>query len=231
MSLFTISDLHLCLSSGEEKSMDVFAGWENYIEKLEKNWKSTVLDEDTVIIPGDISWAKNLKDSFKDFYFLNSLPGKKIILKGNHDYWWSSKKKMDEYFKENSFDTLSILHNNAFKVENFSICGTRGWCIDSSLKEDEKILKREVLRLETSIDQALKFDAKPLVFLHYPPIFGGYECKEILGVLLEKNIKRCYYGHVHGKNLRKKIVIGKYKGIDFNLVSCDFVNFCPVLIE
>lgn len=231
MALFTISDLHLCLSSGKEKSMDVFDGWENYIERLEKNWRNTVSDDDTVIIPGDISWAKNLKESFKDFYFLNSLPGKKIILKGNHDYWWSSKKKMDEYFKENSFDTLSILHNNAFKVENFSICGTRGWCMDSSLIEDEKILKREALRLETSIDAALNFDAEPLVFLHYPPVFGGYECKEILDVLLKKNIKRCYYGHVHGKNLRKKIVIGKYKGIDFNLISGDFVNFCPVLIE
>ena len=126
MALFTISDLHLCLSTGNIKSMDVFNGWENYIEKLKNNWITLVSDNDTVVIPGDISWAKKLDETYDDFKFLNSLPGKKILIKGNHDYWWDSKKKMNEYFLENKFDTLSILYNSAFKVSNFSICGTRG---------------------------------------------------------------------------------------------------------
>lgn len=230
LSLFGISDLHLCLSSGKDKAMDIFNGWENYIEKLKCNWTNLVSDEDTVVIAGDISWAKKLDESFADFSFLNFLPGKKIILKGNHDYWWSSKNKMNTYFLNNSFNTLSILHNSAFKVGDFAICGTRGWFIDSSEKEDGKILKREVGRLNTSIDEALKFNAEPIVFLHYPPVYGGVECSEIMNVLIERNIKKCFYGHIHGKNARKKIVIGDYKGINFNLLSCDFVNFCPVLI-
>lgn len=230
MALFTISDLHLCLSTGNIKSMDVFNGWKNYIEKLKNNWINLVSDNDTVVIPGDISWAKKLDETYDDFKFLNSLPGKKILIKGNHDYWWDSKKKMNEYFLENKFDTLSTLYNSAFKVSNFSVCGTRGWCLDKHEEEDEKILKREVGRLNLSIDEALKFNLEPIVFLHYPPIYGNMLCQDILDVLIKRNIKRCYYGHIHGKNARRNIFEGDYKNIKFRLVSCDYTNFSPVLV-
>lgn len=231
MALFAIADLHLSLSAGQDKAMDVFEGWENYIEKLEKNWRNVVTDNDTVVIAGDISWAKRLEDSFEDFSFLNSLPGKKILLKGNHDYWWTSKKKIDTYFQNNSFNTLSVIKNSAVKVENFAVCGTRGWCMDPTEVEDEKILRREILRLEMSINEALKIDAEPIVFLHYPPVYGGNECSEIIDILIKNKIKKCYYGHIHGKHSRKKVVTGDYRGIKFNLVACDFVNFCPILVN
>ena len=211
--------------------MDVFNGWENYIEKLQKNWHKTVTTDDTVVIAGDISWTMRLEDAYDDFDFLDKLPGKKIILKGNHDYWWTTKNKIHSFLTKNSFKTLSILHNSAEKIDNFAICGTRGWFIDSLEAEDEKILNREVMRLTTSINEALKFCAEPIVFLHYPPVYGNSECQEIIDVLANKGIKKCYYGHIHGKNSSKKAVLGDYKGINFNLISCDFLDFCPIRVQ
>ncbi len=229
MSLYAIADLHLSL--GSDKPMDIFGGWDNYVARLEKNWRSIVNKEDTVVIAGDISWAMRLDEIYKDFLFLNTLPGKKILLKGNHDYWWSTRKKIEDYLKSNDFNSISILFNSAEPVDHFAVCGTRGWSYDCATDEDIKILKREVSRLTTSVEQALKTGLEPIVFLHYPPVFSGYECGDIIEVLQKYNIKKCYYGHIHGKNIASKTVTGLYKGIDFNVISCDQIGFKPVLIS
>lgn len=228
MSLYAIADLHLSL--GSDKPMDVFGGWDNYIERLSENWKNTVKNDDTVVIAGDISWSMRLEQTFKDFSFIESLPGRKIFLKGNHDYWWTTRKKIEEYLKENNFNSISVLFNSAEVADNFAICGTRGWSYDCSTQEDVKILNREVGRLTTSIEQAKKFNREIIAFLHYPPVFSGYECNEIMNVLQKYKIKKCYYGHIHGKQIGKKAVTGIYKGIDFHMISSDQVDFTPVLV-
>lgn len=229
MSLFAIADLHL--SFGTDKKMDVFTGWSNYTQRLEKNWRSVVTDDDTVVIAGDVSWAMKLEDTKKDFEFINSLPGKKIIIKGNHDYWWSTKRKMENYLHENGFNTISILYNTAYSVDKFAICGTRGWFYDAESDDDKKVLNREIGRLNASIDVAAKLGGEIIAFLHYPPVYGCAECKEIIDTLILRNITRCYYGHVHGSEAIKRAYIGEYKGISFNLISCDYTNFIPVLIK
>ena len=156
MSLYAIADLHLSL--GADKLMDIFGGWDNYVTRLEENWRRTVKADDTVVIAGDISWAMRLEQSFNDFAFIESLPGKKILLKGNHDYWWTTRKKIEDFFQKNNFNSMSILFNSAEIVENFAVCGTRGWSYDCSTQEDIKILNREVGRLTTSIEQAKQTD-------------------------------------------------------------------------
>ena len=229
MSVYAIADLHLSLNAN--KSMEAFPGWNGYIEKISDNWLKTVKNEDTVVIAGDISWAMQLKDSYKDFKFLNSLPGKKILMRGNHDYWWATVKKINEFFQENNFSTLSLLFNNAWPVENICVCGTRGWMYNYEDAKDEKIYLREVGRLRASLDFANQYDLEPIVFLHYPPVYGTFESEEIINLLIERNIKKCYYGHIHGGGVKKSVVQGKYKGIDFKLISCDYINFTPMLIS
>lgn len=229
MSLFAIADLHL--SFGSDKPMDVFDGWQNYTVRLEKNWRAVVNDDDTVVIAGDISWAMKIEDAVKDFAFINSLPGKKLILKGNHDYWWSTKKKIDEFLEKNGFYTISIIHNNAVKVGDCAVCGTRGWLYNAQTDEDVKIVNREVGRLNASINDAEKQEAQPIVFLHYPPVYDGIECKEILSVLKRHSIKRCYFGHIHGTQAAKRAITGEYDGIKMHLISCDYLNFMPMLVR
>mgnify|MGYP001769060163 CR=1 FL=1 len=228
MSVYAIADLHL--SFGTDKSMDIFAGWDDYVKKIEENWKATVNANDTVVIAGDISWAMRLEEAKKDLEFINNLPGNKIIIKGNHDYWWSTKSKIKKFLKENSLNTISVLFNSAYPVENVCICGTRGWMYNSEGDEDERILSREVGRLRYSLDIAKKHDLEPVVFLHYPPVYGREEAKEIMNLLIERKVKKCYYGHIHGSGSKKNIVEGDYKGIYFKLISCDYINFCPVLV-
>ena len=229
MSLYAIADLHLSFST--DKPMDIFGGWDNYVVRLQENWNKVVKKEDTVVVAGDISWAMQLEQTFKDFSFIDSLPGRKIFLKGNHDYWWGTRKKIEEYLKNNNFNSISILFNSAEIVENFAVSGTRGWSYDCSTQEDIKILNREVGRLTTSIEQAQNFNREIIVFLHYPPVFSGYECPEIINVLQKYNIKKCYYGHIHGKRVASKAVVGHYKGIDFRMISCDQIGFEPVLVH
>ena len=224
MSLFAIADLHLSL--GVDKPMDVFPGWAGYVEKLEKNWRENVRPEDTVVVAGDISWAMSLEEGEKDFAFLERLPGTKILLKGNHDLWFSTKTKVEKFFAENGFSTLKILFNNAYEYGDRAICGTRGWMNDPI---EKKVLLRECGRLRMSLEEGKKFGKEPLVFLHYPPVFGGGECYEILDVLLEYGIKQVYYGHIHGYSSGYAIN-GIRNGIDFRLISCDFVQFNPVKI-
>ena len=228
MSLFAIGDTHLSLNT--QKPMDIFNGWDNYVERLSKNWNALVTSDDTVVIMGDVSWAMHLEEAEKDFSFLNDLPGEKIILKGNHDYWWNTRRKMDTYFTENQFSTLHILHNDAYRVGDVSICGTRGWFYDSTEKDVDKVLLREVQRLRTSIQAGKALGGEPIVFLHYPPITNAQRCEPILNVLMEEKIQRCYYAHLHGE-VTKYAFNGTYEGIKFELLSGDYVKFCPKLVE
>ncbi len=226
MSLFAIADTHL--SFGTNKPMDTFDGWQNYTEKLEKNWNNLVSPDDYTVIAGDISWAMNFDELLKDFEFINSLNGKKIILKGNHDYWWNTASKMNKFVAENKFDTISFLHNNAYDFNGFSVCGSRGWFFDSEEAKDEKVLNREVMRIKASIDCA-KNDEK-IVFLHYPPITTNEVCEEILNILTVSGIKKCYYGHLHGA-AAKFSVDDTVNEIDFKLISADKLNFVPYLVK
>ena len=228
MSLFAIADLHLSL--GCDKPMDVFPGWQNYTDRLEKNWRAVVGRDDTGVSAGDISWAMKLEEAINDFSFINSLPGKKLILKGNHDYWWSTRKKIEDFLKQNGLDTIRIIHNNAVIVGEVAVCGTRGWLYNAETDEDVKIVNREVGRLNASIDDAEKQGAKPVVFLHYPPVYDGAECKGILDVLKERGIQKCYFGHIHGSEAARRAITGEYEGIKMVLISCDYLNFMPALV-
>lgn len=228
MSIYAIGDTHLSFST--DKPMDIFGGWTDYVYRLEKNWRAIIKDEDTVVIPGDISWAMSLEGAEEDFRFLHNLPGKKIILKGNHDYWWTTKKKMDTFLKEKGFDSIEILHNNAFRVGDFTICGSRGWFYDAQTGLDKKVIAREAARIDRSVEEAKKLGGELLVFLHYPPLSGEQKCDEIMEVLIRHGIKRCFYGHLHGGSCLYAVQ-GEVDGIDFSLVSADFLQFCPRIIE
>ena len=229
MSLFAIADPHLSL--GTDKPMDVFHGWSDYVPRLKENWERLITDDDTVVIGGDISWAMRLEECDADFGFIHSLPGQKIFLKGNHDYWWQTKKKIEDYLALKGFDSIRILFNNAYEVGDFAVCGTRGWYYDKEGEHDIKVINREIGRLRTSYNAALATGKRPVVFLHYPPVYGDIECEEIMNALLELGVKTCYYGHLHGDRTHKNAVQGEYKGIDFHLISCDYTRFVPVLVR
>jgi len=225
MSLYAIADLHLSFGV-PEKTMSVFRGWENYQERIEKNWLELINPDDTVVIAGDISWGMNIKESAPDFAFLDRLPGKKILIKGNHDYWWTTQNKIKKFFSENNFTTLNILHNNHYRYDNYGICGTRGWVNMPDEPFDAKILAREAGRLETSVKSALAENLEPVVFLHYPPIFGNSFNYDILDVLYNYKIKKCFYGHVHGRSHASGIR-GFYDNIFFSMISGDYLQFIP----
>ncbi len=230
MSLFAIGDLHLSFGV-PDKTMNIFHGWDNYQELIEKNWLENVKDEDTVVLAGDISWGMSLQQARPDFDFIDKLPGKKIILKGNHDYWWTTKKKMDNFLEAEGFTTLKILHNNHFRYdERYAICGTRGWVNMPGEKQDEKVLMREVQRLETSIKSAADEGLEPIVFMHYPPIFATNFNYDILEILYRYKVKICCYGHIHGRPSHKLCVQGVYDDIDFHLISGDYIQFSPKCI-
>lgn len=226
MSIYAIADTHL--SFGTDKPMDSFVGWNDYVDRIEKNWNKLVTNDDTVIIAGDISWAMNFDQLKADFDFINKLNGQKIILKGNHDYWWNTAKKMNAFIEENGFNTIKILHNNSYTICDYSICGSRGWYYGSEDCHDELVLDREVGRIKLSLDAAQTDNI--ILFLHYPPITTDTKCEKILDVIKEYGIKKCYYGHLHGV-AAKFAIDDNIDGTDFKLISCDRLGFIPKLVE
>ncbi len=227
MAVFVIGDLHLSL--GTDKPMDVFPGWEGYLPKLERSWRALVAPEDTVVLAGDTSWAMNLADTKADFTFLQGLPGQKWLLKGNHDYWWTTARKMQTFLQENGLDSLHILHNNACVVGDAALCGTRGWPFDDVAAQGEKLMAREAGRLRMSL-QAGQQAAQRIAFLHYPPVYPGASAKEIVEVLQEFHVTECYYGHLHGRSIRFAVQ-GDVEGIRYKLISADSLGFCPYKIR
>ena len=226
MSLFVLADLHLCLGD-PSKTMSIFSGWQDYQERIKKHWLELIKNEDTVVLPGDISWGMSLAEAAPDFHFINELPGEKIIIKGNHDYWWSTMKKMEDFLAAEGCSTIKILHNNHYRYGEYGICGTRGWVNMPGETQDEKVLKREVQRLETSIKSALAEGLKPIVFLHYPPIFATNFNYDILEILYRYNISDCYYGHIHGRSAHDLCIKNTYDGINFHLIAGDYLQFIP----
>ena len=248
MALFVIADLHLSIDI--DKPMDIFEGWQDYEKKIQNNWKETVSEEDTVVLVGDFCWAKTLREALPSFRFVENLPGKKILLKGNHDYWWTTKSKMDKFFLDNNLSSLSILHNNYYLVDGVCVCGTRGWMFENSsnfnfnkfnklnpnMTENEvenqdnaKLINREVERLKLSIQGCVQLDLPIFVFLHYPPIYRQQVCYDILDVLKNNGVKKCYYGHLHGE-AKQHSVNDVIDGIQYQLISCDYTDFTPIRI-
>lgn len=225
MKLFAIADLHL--SFGVNKPMDIFGGWTNHVSRIEENWQRSISPVDIVVMPGDLSWGMNFEQAKADFEFVSKLNGTKIISKGNHDYWWSTKNKMDRFLEDNGFDSIKILHNNHYAFGNIGICGTRGWINDNSEPADAKVLAREAGRLALSIESALNEGLKPVVFLHYPPVYAGSRNLEILDILYKYGIKEVFYGHLHG-NAKNFAVNGLCEGINYHLISSDFLQFEPL---
>ncbi len=229
MSLYAIGDFHL--SFGCDKPMDIFGTkWNKHDEQIVRGFEN-LTDEDTCVICGDISWAMNMEQAKEDFLFIEKLPGKKIILKGNHDYWFTTASKTTRAFEEWGIKSIVILHNNCFFYDDkTAICGTRGWFyeIDSGSAHDKKILNREIMRLEASLKAAK--DREKFVFLHYPPKYGRYECQEITNLLMEYNVKICCYGHLHGHGLSQKFE-GKWKETEYLAVSGDLLGFSPKKIK
>lgn len=238
MSVFVIADLHLDTRSNQ-KSMEVFGNrWNGYVNKIQKNWNKIVTDSDTVIIPGDISWALTLEAALHDLQWIDALPGRKILMKGNHDFWWSTASKMQKFFCENCINTIDILNNNAIEVENYVLAGSRGWFTDRSMQtasqdvDYAKIINREVIRLKMSLDAAKKLrensEKEILVFLHFPPVWGDFRCEEILALLKEYEIRRCYFGHIHScYNVPSAF---EEDEIRFQLISADYLDFIPQIL-
>lgn len=222
-----MGDLHL--SFGCDKPMDIFAGWSDYTERIRQSWCVQVSENDTVVLAGDISWGMTLEIAALDFAFINQLPGKKILIKGNHDYWWASRKKMENFFCTNSFDSLSILHNNCAVANGLLLCGTRGWMLEDGEAHDAKITVREEGRLRTSLQASVKHTGERVVFLHYPPIYGDSFAGGMLDIMLEYGVKRCYYGHLHGVACSRAFE-GTWMGIDFRLISADCLGFALLKI-
>lgn len=223
MALYAIGDLHLSLSA--DKSMEVFGeAWKDYVNRIEASLR-TLNADDTLVLAGDTSWGIDLNQAEADFRFLDQFPCRKLLLKGNHDYWWTTVSKMRRFLDEKNITTLDFLHNNCFFYKEWALCGTRGWFLEENQKApDAKVLNREVMRLETSLQAA---QGEPILcFLHYPPLYQGYQCPEILSVLQKYPVKACYYGHLHGPVIRRAIEEER-SGIAFSLISADHLAFIP----
>ena len=225
MALYAIGDLHLSL--GSDKSMDVFGGdWSNYLDKIRVGFDS-LGPGDVCVLCGDTSWGMSLEESLEDFKFLGGLPGEKIILKGNHDYWWTTISKMKEFFHRNGIENIDILNNNCFFYDGAAICGTRGWLTDGDTDDPQnaKIMAREAIRLRASLEAAGAAEVK-LCFFHYPPRFNNFACLDFVDLLNEFGVKQCWYGHIHSHGHRFA-VRGEVEGIYYEMVSADFVDFTP----
>ena len=229
MALYAIADLHLPL--GIDKPMDIFGKkWENYVERLRENWQNVIKPEDMVVLPGDFSWATYLEESKADIDFLNALNGRKILLKGNHDYWWTTMNKLKEFIRNNGYENIEFLQNNSFQYGDISICGSRGWNtpMGNMSEEDQKIYDREIGRLELSV-KAAKNPENIIIFTHFPPLLKDYRQNAMVDFLKKNNIKRCIFGHIHSSGI-KNAFEGEFEGTEYMLVSGDYREFMPVKI-
>ena len=223
MALYAIGDLHLSLTAN--KSMEVFGpAWKDYVSRIEESL-SVLTEEDTLILAGDTSWGIDLNEAEADFKFLDRFPGKKYLIKGNHDYWWVTAAKLHRFFEEKGIKSLEILHNNCIFYGDYAVCGTRGWFLEEEQKpQNAKVLNRELMRLETSLKAA---GEKPILcFLHYPPLYQGYQCPEILEMLERYSVQMCCYGHLHGPTIKRRME-GKSGKTEFSLISADYLGFIP----
>lgn len=223
MALYAIGDLHLSLTAN--KSMEVFGpAWKDYVSRIEESL-GILTEEDTLILAGDTSWGIDLAEAEADFKFLDRFPGKKYLIKGNHDYWWVTAAKLHRFFEEKGIRTLEMLHNNCIFYGDYAVCGTRGWFLEEDQKpHNAKVLNREVMRLETSLQAA---GEKPILcFLHYPPLYQGYQCPEILALLEKYHVEKCCYGHLHGPTIKRRME-GKSGETEFSLISADYLGFIP----
>ncbi len=232
--IYALSDTHLSFST--DKPMDVFGDrWQFHADKIKENWLKKVTSDDTVVIAGDISWGMSLEEAKDDLLFIDALPGRKIILKGNHDYWWCTQKKMTAFFEQNDITTIDVLYNNAIVCEDKILCGTRGWINEFGVKtEDERLIKRESARLELSLTEGKRLsqlypDKEIIVFMHYPPVFGTFLNLDIIDVLYRFDVKKVYYGHLH--NVRKSQLDEEYLGIKLFLTAGDYIGFDPITVE
>jgi uncharacterized protein len=227
VALFAISDLHLALSG--DKPMDVFGEhWYKHDKKIRENWIKNIKDSDMVLIAGDISWSMNMEEGMADLEWIKSLPGDKIIVKGNHDYWWGSITKLNSLY-----ENMHFIQNNFFSYENYAICGTRGWIcpgIENFTEHDEKIYTRELARLRLSLEAAKSggFD-EFIVMMHYPPLTDKFETSGFTEIFKEYNVSKVIYGHLHGYAL-SRVVDGSINGIEYIMTSADYINFNPVKI-
>ena len=237
MSIYALADLHLSLSI-PDKSMEVFGpSWEGYISRIKENWENTVTDSDTVLVPGDISWATYIEDAASDFAFLSGLPGRKLLVRGNHDFWWTTMKKLEDFFAANGFDNIELVRTNVIEAEGCLISGTRGWMIESrdSIEgsDNRKIYEREKLRIKMCIDKLNEADPdhakKHLMMIHYPPLTASQEFTEFGTQMAEGSIDICIYGHLHGRS-HKKAFEGDFEGTKFICSSADYIGFKPVRI-
>ena len=229
MAIYAISDLHLSFCSN--KPMDIF-GWSNYEEKIKIDWLEKVKEEDLVLLAGDFSWSMDLKETEQDFRFIEELPGRKLLLKGNHDYWWNTVTSMRRFLKEKNINSIDFLYNNSYVYNNMIICGSRGWNIAEKDIENQKIYKREVERLKMSLEQGMKqYDKskKMMVCMHYPPIKENM-VSEFEKLMLQYPVTKCIYGHLHGPS-HAFVIEGDRHGIEYTMVSCDYTGFKLVKIE
>ena len=241
MALFAIADLHLSTLAATDKSMEVFGPrWQDYMSRIKSNWERLVEDGDTVVIPGDISWALSLEEAISDLKFIDSLPGKKILGKGNHDFWWSTVSKHKKMFEKENISSISFLYNNAHESGGFIIAGTRGWYQDEEAKnaprntDYEKLINREALRLKLSLDEATRIkenskDKEIIVFMHFPPVWSDKVCAPFTDILHEYGIRRVFFGHIHGNYTCPSEF--EYEGITMSLISADYLSFIPKIIK
>lgn len=241
MSLYVIADLHLSTLDSTNKSMEVFGRrWDGYMTRIKNNWEHLITDEDTVVIPGDVSWALSLDEAVSDLKFIDYLPGRKILGKGNHDFWWCTMKKHEALFEKHGITTISFLHNNAHVCEDIIIAGTRGWYHDEEAKnapdnaDFEKLVRRESIRLRASLEKAkLIKDASSekeiVVFMHFPPYWNGKASESLIEILKEFDIKHLYFGHIHGNYSEPPSF--EYEGITMNMISADYIQFVPKIVK
>jgi uncharacterized protein len=239
MSLYAISDLHLSFGSG--KPMDIFGPqWKDHAERLRAAWTQTVGPQDLVVVPGDVSWAMHLSELVPDLEFLDALPGRKLLLRGNHDYWWTTMAKMERFLGDHGFATISFLRNDAVRLPGETdgdpgtvVCGTRGWMLpdDPDFRAaDEKILAREIVRLDLSLAEGDRVRAagdRLVVLLHYPPMGAAGGSTPFSDTLEAHGADLCVYGHLHGESAGRG-VSGRIRGVEYRNASADHISFKPL---